>query len=133
MSKTVAESVIEKQLLDNINKYMNAYVIKCEVKEEDKPQINADAIKQQLDRLNELYIMGRIEQNVYESKYKDLSEKLVFKPVVKDYSKIKELIGTDFKSIYNGLERAEKQMFWRNLVKEIHIDTEYNITDIIFL
>lgn len=133
MSKTVAESVIEKQLLDNINKYMNAYVIKCEVKEEDKPQINADAIKQQLDRLNELYIMGRIEQNVYESKYKDLSEKVVFKPVVKDYSKIKELIGTDFKSIYNGLERAEKQMFWRNLVKEIHIDTEYNITDIIFL
>lgn len=133
MSKTIAESKIEKQLLDNINQYMNDYVIKCEVKEEDKPQIDTNVIKQQMDRLNDLYIMGRIEQSVYESKYQELSEKMVFKPMAKDFTKIKELIGTDFKSIYNGLERAEKQMFWRNLIKEIHIDTEYNITDIIFL
>ena len=47
--------------------------------------------------------------------------------------KIKELVDTDFLSLYETLNREEKRMFWHGLLKEIKIDSECNIKEVVFL
>lgn len=126
------ESVIENQLLEKLDLFMKDYVIKCEVNEPQKPKLDVDKIKAEMDRLNNMYLKGRIDEKIYDEKYEELKNKLDIKPVKHDSSKIKDLIGTNILDIYNTLERAEKRSFWHSLIKAIYIDEKYNITSIDF-
>lgn len=126
------ESVIESQLLEKLDDYMNSYIIRCEIDEPKQPKIDTNKIKAEMDRLNNMYLKGRIDDDTYDSKYNELNDKLNYKPQKHDLSNVKALIGTNILDIYNTLEMAEKRSFWHSLIKAIYIDDDYNITSIDF-
>ena len=131
---TINENRLEEELLTKINAFMQDYIIEVEEKEkQEKPKIDEDKIRQKMERLTDVYIMGNISKQEYERKYSELKMKLDSKPVEESSEKIKELVDTDFLSLYETLNREEKRMFWHGLLKEIKIDSECNVKEVVFL
>ena len=120
--------------MEKINGFMKDYIIEVEEKEkQEKPKIDEDKIRQKMERLTDVYVMGNMSKQEYERRYSELKLKLDFKPVVSNSEKVKELVDTDFLSLYETLNREEKRMFWHGLLKEIKIDSECNIKEVVFL
>ena len=131
---SIKETKIEKELLNKINDFMKDYIIEMETKEKEVPKkIDYEKIEKQMNRLTDVYVLGRISQEEYERKYTELKKKLDFKPVVKDLKKVKELIDTDFLSLYNTLNGEEKRAFWHGLIKEIHLNYDGSVKEVVFL
>ena len=129
---SIAETDIEKQLLDNLDLYINNEIAKVEsIIEKPKPKTDntkrIDAIKKEMDRLTKVYRKGRIEEEEYDRDYLALEKELKTldveeKPVERDLEPLKELLNTDYKTMYNALDKQHKKAFWRNLIKEFTID-----------
>jgi hypothetical protein len=52
-------------------------------------------------------------------------------PAPRDVTPLKELLETDFRSIYETLNDEEKQRFWQQLIKEIKLEDK-RVVDVIF-
>ena len=52
----------------------------------------------------------------------DQLAKLEKQPVKKDVKKLKDLTNIEWKTMYYGLTRENKQAFWRNIIDKIEID-----------
>jgi hypothetical protein len=46
---------------------------------------------------------------------------------------IRDLIEVNLKELYNSFDDDEKRTFLRGIIKEIKVDNDFNIVDIIFL
>ena len=129
---SVCEKKIEKQLLDNLEQYIENEIVNVEsIVEKKKPKTDnskrIDAIKNEMDRLTRIYRKGRIEEEEYDTEFLMLERELKTldveeKPVVRDLSTLKDLLGTDYRSLYNELDKAHKKSFWRKLIAEFSID-----------
>ncbi|MCI9094435.1 MAG: hypothetical protein HFF36_11760 [Coprobacillus sp.] len=69
--------------------------------------------------------------NDYEELEKELKELKTAKPK-KNISKLKKLLEYDYIEVYKKADKREKKVFWNNLIKEIHINENREITNIIF-
>lgn len=130
---SIKENHIEHDLLQKINEFMKDYIIEMETKPKEEPKIDYDKIEKQMDRLTEVYIMGRLPKDEYDKKYAELKSKLDFKPVVKDLKKVKQLVDTDFLSLYESLNSEEKRAFWHGLISEIHLNEDGTVKEVVFL
>lgn len=130
--KSKNENIIEKQLLQRLNQLMKDYILKFEVKEDNKPVVNDKKIKDEMERLNNLYIKGRINEDDYEKRYNELQLKLDTKPISRDLSHVKSMLKSNILELYNTLDITEKRAFWHSLIKAIYIDDMYNITSVDF-
>ena len=130
---SIKENHIEHDLLQKINEFMKDYIIEMETKPKEEPKIDYDKIEKQMDRLTEVYIMGRLDKDEYDKKYAELKSKLDFKPVVKDLKKVKQLVDTDFLSLYESLNSEEKRAFWHGLISEIHLNEDGTVKEVVFL
>lgn len=128
-TKSKYEKYIIDQLKEKLNDYMKDYVLKYEI--EEKKSVNISNIKKELDRLNNLYIKGRLEEDEYEKRYNELNSKLVI-PKKKDTSNIKALLKENILEAYDTLDPEEQSAFWHGLIKAIYIDDDFNITSIDF-
>ncbi|MBR5795382.1 MAG: recombinase family protein [Erysipelotrichaceae bacterium] len=135
--RTKVESLIEENLLEVIVPMMNEFVISSENQmKSNKPKVvDTKKIQAEIDRLNNMYLKGRISEDMYDKNYKELNDKL---KTVDDAPKpvsptIKNLLKENLHELYNSFSKEEKQVFLRTIIKEIHIDEDYNITNIIFL
>ena len=132
-SLALGEKKLEAQLLDNLETYITNEIVKVETVVDDTPVVSnkkkdADKIKKEMDRLNSMYRKGRIEEEEYDTEYMKLDKKLkeigVDEPQKKrDISNIKALLETDYRSLYNQLDRAHKKAFWRNTIKSFTVDS----------
>ena len=52
-------------------------------------------------------------------------------PAPRDITPLKDLLETDFVSIYESLTKPERQRFWASIIKEIIIE-EKDVKDVIF-
>lgn len=132
-NKLVSENVIERQLLENMEKYLkDAKVRATEITESNNPLIpkyDIDDINDQIDRLNYSWQTGKIRKvEQYEKEFAELVAKLEAAEAeqkqvpVKDFSKIESILHDGWKAIYNELDDAHKRSFWRSFVRAIHIE-----------
>lgn len=128
---TVNEKLLEKYLLDNLATEIKEYFNKIEVeyKEHSKNKINYEkkikSLKEELERLNLIYLKKRITEEKYDSEYERIEKEindLQNNIVEKDTTNLKELIKTDWEAMYNSLTRENKQIFWRNIIDRIELD-----------
>ena len=137
--KTKSEPKFEKELLENLPMLMNDYIIDCEMKEKKVPpkKVNTNKIKEEMERLNNMYLKGRIDEEAYDAKYNELSAKIKEADTVnnekKASEKVKDIIGVNLGELYQTFTQEEKQAFWRGLIKSIEVDKEYNILNVDFL
>ena len=126
-------------LLNTIETHLENYIInskqinKVGVKDFSK-EINS--IKKELENLNYLFKKNRISLKDYDREYDELElelkklESVVVEEI--DLKKFEAILNSDWKSIYSNLNREKKQIFWRNLIKEIHIIDGRYVFDIKF-
>ena len=135
-NKSTSERKIEKQLLDNLERYITNEVIRIESIEEVKPKNNneekAKKIKSELERLNLMFRKGRIGEEEYDKEYLALSKKLKSidvkeKPPERNLDALKGLLETDYRTLYARLTKENKKAFWRRIIKEFAIDEHKKI------
>lgn len=117
--KNYYESTIERIIISETEKkygdpHINAHSVQAEQK-----QINHEA---EIKRLNYMFEKGRISIEEYDKKYAALQEK---KPVKNKKSIV---IDANWKEIYNMATPAQKNIFWKQLIKEIDIDDNGQVT-----
>ena len=133
---SISERKIEKQLLDNLGKYIGNEVIKVEsITEEQQKNKNiekANKLKEEMDRLNTMFRKGRIDEEEYDKEYYALDKKLMKidvdeKPPERDLDALKGLLETDYRGLYSQLTKENKKAFWRRIMKEFAIDEHKKI------
>lgn len=131
------EKYIEQELLDNLDQYIANEIAKVETVTEKKSAAvdntkKIAAIKKEMGRLNTMYRKNRIEEDEYDKDYAELEAELkkletADKPEERDLSALKELLESDYKTIYEALDKPHKKAFWRNLIKEFTVDENRQI------
>ena len=126
----ITESKIEEYVIENISPILDKKIYEIENSDNKKPLTdNTEKIKGELDRLNNIYIKGRISEADYDRRYKELESQLesaaaARKETIEDYKPIKQLFTGNWLDIYNQLDAEHKNNFWRKIIKEIHIHRE---------
>lgn len=135
----VAEKKIEKQLLSKLEGFLKDEIASVELeqtKPKPKPKNNVKALKEKQRRLTVAYMAGNIPDEQYLKEDAELKA-LIAKaeatapPAPRDVAPLKELLETDFRSVYEILNDEEKQRFWQQLIKEIKLENK-QVVDVIF-
>lgn len=129
--QTVAERKTEKWLLDNLERLMQDEIARVEIertKPKPKPKTDIAALREQLRRLEVVYMAGNKSDAEYIAETAEIRERIQKAeaekekdPIEKDLTGLREMLETDFLTIYEGLSQEDKRRFWRGLVKEIHV------------
>ena len=128
----VTERNIEKWLLENIEEQIKGEIARVEIertKPKKKPKVNIPALKEQLRRLEVVYMAGNKPDEEYLAEQKEIkdaiekAEREQHDPIAeKDLSPLQALLETDFKGIYETLDAEDKRRFWRSIIKEIKVE-----------
>lgn len=137
-NKSKSQPLLEQELLKKLTPMLQEYVASFDAKSKPKKKpIDKEKIKAELDRLNNMYLKGRISEEFYDAKYTELNKKLVSVDIDRHEQQAKneiiELSSVNLVELYNTFTDEEKRTFLRGIIKEIRIDDCYNITEIIFL
>lgn len=122
--KLINQEKLESWLLDNIEKDFKVNVTMKAPKKE-----NPKKYREQLKRLNDIYLLGNISEQEYRTKSADLQHKIA--DLAKDQPK-KEVFIKGWKDIYRMLDEKHRKAFWQNLIKEIHINENLQVTEILY-
>lgn len=129
----VNENKLEKWLIDNFLLKLDEYVLSIKEVEENKKHANTTTklnnLKDKLERLNELYIDGRITKQKYDNDYIDTQNKIKdlenvkFETKKKNLSKYKKAVkSSTILNIYEKLDRKNKRLFWYEYIDYIEQD-----------
>lgn len=131
------EKKIEKMLLDNLDQYIEREIVKVEsIAEKKSPAIDnskkIEAVKKEMKRLTTAYRKGRVDEDEYDRDYEALEKELdkleaVDKPEERDLTALKDLVESDYRTIYEALDRPHRKAFWRNTIKEFALDEDKQI------
>lgn len=136
---SVSEKKIEKQLLTRLGDFLQEEIARVELeqtKPKPKPKSNVKALKEKQRRLTVAYMAGNVPDAEYlrdDAELKALIAKAeaTAPPEPRDITPLKELLETDFVSVYEIMTEEEKQRFWQGLIKEIKLEGK-KIIDVIF-
>lgn len=133
----ISEQIVEKYLLDNVEEELKKYIVESEVTESTKkqPKYDRSKIKVEIERLNKMYLKGRIDDDDYDKEYDKLQSKLAMcnlEPEHRDLKPLREFLQSDFQMIYKVLSKEEQRSMWRSIISQI-IVYDYNHIDIKFL
>lgn len=133
----ISESNIEKQLLNNMDEYLNNYFcsINSNLKNQQKISPNKkQKLKDELERLNYMFEKGRIKLDYYEKRYEELTEE-INRPEEKSkitVIRLKEQFNETWKETYSSLSDLNKQAFWNGILESITITEDKQVTSVSF-
>lgn len=135
LRKSISELIVEKFLLENIEVLANDYILKVsEVKPVKKngKEKRIKEITSELDRLSYSFHKNRISVEKYDEEYERLEKKLKHLLLnveeKKDLQPLKEFLNSNWRNVYNELTKENKRALWRNLIKKINIDEDFNMS-----
>ena len=138
-NKVRSELIIENLLLEFLQNYVSnleAIIKENEIKQR-KIIDNTKNLEQELERLNTMYLKGRITELFYDTEYLRLTtliERNKANTKAEGHiNKVKDIFFDNWIEEYNKLNKLHRKLFWRELLKEIVIDTNGNVIDVIFL
>lgn len=131
------EQKIETQLLNNLDQYIAIEIVKVtSIKEKKTPEIDNSqkiaAIKKEMNRLNTMFRKGRISEEEYDKDYAELEAELkkleaVETPEERDLTALVKLMESDYRTIYEALDRPHRKAFWRNIIKEFTVGEDRQV------
>lgn len=134
---TLSENKIEKQLLENLELYVaNSIANISNIKDatpSNNNEIQIREIKEEMDRLNIMFRKKRISEEEYDTEYFDLEKKLEEltvdheEPREVDVEHLKELLESNWREIYNSLDKEHKRAFWHGIIKEFTVGEDRKI------
>lgn len=131
-NKAIAQLKTEQWLLKHLEELLTLEIEKIEIQlsqPKAKPNANIAALKEQLRRLDVVYMAGNKSDDEYLKEQADLKDAIrkaenesPDKAEDRDIDLLRSTLEMDFKGIYKTLDDEDKRAFWRNLIKEIHVD-----------
>ncbi len=128
--RTLSEIKLERYLLTNLSRLLREELVQSEVekmKPKPKPKYNLPALKERLRRLNVTYMAGNKTDAEYlqeDAEIKALIAKAESEtpPPERDVEPLRDLLNTDFASVYLTLDAEDKRRFWRSIIREIKVE-----------
>lgn len=138
--KVINEKYFLEYLLENVEELAKKHIAEVmEVKpieQGDLPQNRINEILEEMDNLNYMFQKKRIDMKKYDRDYEALEKELANlqkeTPKEEDITILEEFLRSDWKDVYNSLDKENQRALWRNLIKEIKLDKEFKI-DVDFL
>ena len=99
-------------------------------------QVDVKKYQNELDRLNNAYIKGRIKEDYYDKEYERL-EAIINSvkseaPKKRSPEELKEILSDDWKKKYLSIDRKNKRAFFQGLIEKIEINTDKSIKTVHF-
>ena len=138
--KVINEYYFLEYLLENVEELAKKHIAEVtEVKPAEKtdlPQNRINEILEEIDSLNYMFQKKRIDVKKYDREYEALERELANlqkeTPKETDITILEEFLQSNWKDVYNSLDKENQRALWRNLIKEIKLDEEFKI-DVDFL
>ena len=138
-NKVRSEKILEERLINFLSNYIEniEVVVKEQNKKSQALKDNTKALEQELERLNSMYLKGRISELFYDTEYLRVTHLIDLNKAQTQaeshIEKIQDIFIDNWIDAYNELDKLHRKMFWRQVLQEIVIDTDGNILDVIFL
>jgi len=126
MPRTIGEKRIEKWLLENIEE---DFKINVEMKPKQKKE-SPKKYRSQLQRLNDMYLLGNIDKAAYTAKSAELQR--IIAELSREPKEVKNTFSANWKEVYQMLDDEHKRSFWRGLIKGVRIDKETQPVEILY-
>lgn len=125
------EANLENWLLLNVVTELDSWRLDFETwaAQAPRPKVDRAAIQRKLSKLKDLYMEDMISLDDYRKDYERYSAQLLAAEEVPrrtpDFAAVRKKL-VDFITIYQEMERQDKQEFWRGIIREIRLDAENN-------
>ena len=116
--KWVSEKKVEQWLLENVEEN---FKVQVQVKPKDKKD-DPKKYRDQLTRLNEMYLLGNISQAEYKSRSAEIQRKIA--EISKNAPLKTQNFASNWKDLYAELDPKHRRAFWQNLVSEIAVSQQ---------
>lgn len=97
---------------------------------------NASKYRAELDRLNTMFLKGRISEEYYDTEYLRLNDLIgQYEASMQSHDSVKhlrEVFVSDWKEMYKDLDKLHRKFFWRDVIRQIIVDDNMNVIDVIF-
>ena len=138
--KVINEKYFLDYLLKNVEELAKKHIAEVievtPVEKTDLPQNRINEILQEMDSLNYMFMKKRIDVKKYDREYEALEKELanLQKEVPKksDITILEEFLESDWREVYDSLDKENQRALWRNLIKEIKLNEDFEI-DVDFL
>lgn len=138
--KVINEKYFLEYLLENVEKLAKKHIAEVmEVKpieKTDLPQNRIKEILEEMDRVKYSFHKKRISIQEYDRDYEALERELATLqkevPTESDITILEEFLQSNWREIYDSLDKENQRALWRNLIKEIKLDKDFKI-DVDFL
>lgn len=140
----IGEPVTERFLLANLDTFLKEEIAMVQVErkkpKKKKKKANVSALREQLRKLNVMYMAGGKTDEEYVAETKEINEMILKAeaeakedPAERDLAPLQSVLKSDFRSIYQDLSLEDKRRFWRSLINEIKLDEDGQIISVDFL
>ena len=138
--KTISERKVEKYLLVHMDRLLADEIARAELeatKPKPKPKYNLAGLREQLRRLDVTYMAGNKTDEEYLKEQADIKA-LIAKaedekpPEPRDVTPLKEVLESDYRTLYNNRNREDRRRFWRGIIKQIVVEGN-EVKNVIFL
>ena len=138
-AKVKSENLIEEMLLNRIDTFLaEREAAMSDQKSEKKHSTNnVSKYRAELDRLNTMFLKGRISEEYYDTEYLRINDLIAqYEASSQSHDSVKhlqEVFVSDWKEIYKDLDKLHRKFFWRDVIRQIIVDDNMNVIDVIFL
>lgn len=137
-TKVKSELLIEEMLVNLINNRIENLTVDIKEREQKKKKAfnNTAALEKELERLNLMFLKGRITEEFYDTEYLRITTIIDRNKAItgaeQQAKKLQEVFVTDWTNAYYEMDKLHKKLFWRDVVKEIVLDDNALVVDVIF-
>ena len=138
-AKVKSENLIEEMLLNRIDTFLAEREAAMSDQKSEKKHLtnNVSKYRAELDRLNTMFLKGRISEEYYDTEYLRLNDLIAqYEASSQSHDSVKhlqEVFVSDWKEMYKDLDKLHRKFFWRDVIRQIIVDDNMNVIDVIFL
>ena len=138
-ARVKSENLIEEMLLNRIDTFLaeREEAISDQKSEKKHSTNNVSKYRAELDRLNTMFLKGRISEEYYDTEYLRLNDLIAqYEASSQSHDSVKhlqEVFVSDWKEMYKDLDKLHRKFFWRDVIRQIIVDDNMNVIDVIFL
>lgn len=137
----INEKYVENFLIENVISLFNQSVYELQEKQKNNVLKKIDVTKQkeELDRLNTMFLKGRISEENYDKEYERLQKILIEHESSTDtlnffeFADLRHVLCNGWENLYKDLSRQNKRQFWSDIIKEIHFNEDKTVKTVYFL
>ena len=126
----LTEAVVEKYVIDHISAIIDKKLYEFANRQKTEKRLDqTKSILSEMDRLNNIYVKGRLSEAEYDRQYIMLEHKLkkeqnLQAASVDNYTPLKKFFSGNWLDLYKKLDAEHKNAFWKKILQEIKLDSE---------